>query len=56
MKLEIDLDKIKKLYEKQDKENWNIRLFLKGHDATIDILKNKYFPDLLSYEPPSSKA
>lgn len=36
MKLEIDLDKIKKLSEKKDKENWNFRSFLKGYDATIE--------------------
>ncbi len=36
MKLETDLNKIKKLSEKNDKENWNFRSFLKGYDATIE--------------------
>jgi hypothetical protein len=35
MKLEINLNKIKKLSEKNDRENWNFRSFLKGYDATI---------------------
>ena len=36
MKLETDLNKIKKLSEKNDEENWNFRSFLKGYDATIE--------------------
>ncbi|MGD9411898.1 MAG: YkgJ family cysteine cluster protein [Desulfobacterales bacterium] len=36
MKLEINLNKIKKLSEKNDRENWNFRSFLKGYDATIE--------------------
>ena len=36
MKLETDLNKIKKLSEKNDQENWNFRSFLKGYDATIE--------------------
>ena len=36
IKLETDLNKIKKLSEKNDQENWNFRSFLKGYDATIE--------------------
>ena len=36
MKLETDLNKIKKLSEKNDRENWNFRSFLKGYDAAIE--------------------
>jgi Fe-S-cluster containining protein len=36
MKLETDLNKIIKLSEQNDQENWNFRLFLKGYDATIE--------------------
>jgi Fe-S-cluster containining protein len=36
MKLETDLYKIKKLSEKNDQENWHLRAFLKGYDATIE--------------------
>ncbi|MGD9023271.1 MAG: hypothetical protein PVG52_00425, partial [Desulfobacterales bacterium] len=36
MKLEIDLNIIKELSEKNDEENWNFRSFLKGYDATIE--------------------
>jgi hypothetical protein len=36
MKFEINLNKIKKLSEKNDEENWNFRSFLKGCDATIE--------------------
>ena len=36
MKLETDLNKIKKLSEKNDEENWNFRSFLKGYDAPIE--------------------
>jgi hypothetical protein len=36
MKLEINLNKIKKLSEKNDRENWIFRSFLKGYDATIE--------------------
>ena len=36
MKLETDLNKIKKLSEKNGEENWNFRSFLKGYDATIE--------------------
>ena len=36
MKLETDLDKIKKLSEKNDQENWNFRTFLKGYHTTVE--------------------
>ena len=36
MKLETDLNKIKKLSEKKDEKNWNFRAYLKGYDATIE--------------------
>ena len=36
MKLTTDLNKIKKLSEQNDRENWNFRAFLKGYDATIE--------------------
>ena len=36
MKLITDLNKIKKLSEQNDRENWNFRAFLKGDDAAIE--------------------
>ena len=36
MKLITDLNKIKKLSEQNDRENWNFRAFLKGYDANIE--------------------
>ena len=36
MKLITNLNKIKKLSEQNDRENWNFRAFLKGYDATIE--------------------
>ena len=36
MKLETDLNKIKKLSEQNHQANWNFRSFLKGYDATIE--------------------
>ena len=36
MKLETDLNKIKKLSEQNHQTNWNFRSFLKGYDATIE--------------------
>jgi hypothetical protein len=52
MKLEINLNKIKKLSEKNDRENWNFRSFLKGYDATIEeidaiVHELLYLPDCL---------
>jgi len=36
MKLITDLNKIKKLSEQNNRENWNFRAFLKGDDAAIE--------------------
>ena len=36
MKLTTDLNKIKKISEQNNRENWNFRAFLKGYDATIE--------------------
>ena len=36
MKLETDLNEIKKLAKEKEDENWNFRTFLKGFDAPIE--------------------
>ncbi len=36
MKVETDLDIIKKLSEEKHEENWNFRSFLKGNDAELE--------------------
>ena len=36
MKVETDLKKIKKAAKRKEKENWEFRSFLKGHDIEIE--------------------
>ena len=46
MKLITDLNKIKKLSEQNDRENWNFRAFLKGYDATIEEIDSIVYEQL----------
>ena len=43
MKLETDLNKIKKLSEQKDDENWKFRSFLKGYDAPTEEIDSIVF-------------
>ena len=46
MKLITDLNKIKKLSEQNDRENWNFRAFLKGYDASIEEMDSIVYEQL----------